>query len=61
MKELDREGGAEPEVVAKMADNEGLDRRKGRLRSETSRVLLSAAFSGLRMRGNEIVLSESSS
>lgn len=54
MKELDRDAGAEPEVVAKMADKEGLERRNGRFRSDTSLLLLSAALSGLRMRGIDI-------
>jgi len=60
MRELVREAGADPDVAAKMADNEGLERRNGRFRSETSRLLLSAAFSGLRMRGIEIELLERS-
>ena len=61
MMELERETGAEPEVVAKIAEREGLDRRKGIFRSETSRLLRSATFSGLRMRGIDIELSERSS
>lgn len=53
MKELDRDTGADPDVVAKMAESDGLERRKGRLKSETSLLLLdSAAFSGLRRRGS---------
>jgi len=60
MKELDLEAGAEPEVVAKIADKEGLERRNGRFKSGTNRSLLSAAFSGLRIRGIDIVSAVSS-
>jgi hypothetical protein len=46
--EPDRDTGADPEVVAKMAERDGFERRNGRLKSNTSRLVESAAFSGLR-------------
>lgn len=58
MRELERVVGADPDVDAKMADKEGFERRKGRLRSEMRRLLRSAAFSGDRMRGIDNDVSE---
>lgn len=53
-RELDRVEGAEPGLLvdAKMAESDGLERRKGRLKSVVSRVGLSLAFSGSRRRGS---------